>query len=134
MSGVDAFEPSSINASLKSLFLVFNRKLSVVLRRAGIELSEFENEIIKGTSEVVANLADKDAEPHIVKSFSGQGDPCDAVRGMRIELNADNICLFREHDFRPPFEISKVLVCPSYSVESAVKRVKEIIYHFENPC
>jgi hypothetical protein len=128
MSDIDALEPTPLNASLKSIFMVFNRKLSVVLRRAGIELGEFENEIIKGSSEVVTNFADKHAEPHVVKSLFGQ-TPANAVRGIRIELNGDSICLSREHEIDPPFEISKVFVCPSYSFEAAIERIKEIIDH-----
>jgi hypothetical protein len=48
------------------------------------------------------------------------------VRGIRIELNGDGICLFHEHDFGPAFEISKVFICPTYSFETAIERMSKI--------
>src|ERR1700730_7241190 len=43
MSGVDAFEPTSLCVSNEVLWRVYNRKLCAILCSAGIEYGEFEN-------------------------------------------------------------------------------------------
>jgi hypothetical protein len=100
-----------------------NRKLRAVLLNAGIELGEFEDEVVQGASKVIEDFAYKDAEPHIEKGFRRERDLYDVMWGIRIELNADAVSLLHQHSLNATFEVSKVFVCPLHSFEAAIERV-----------
>ena len=130
MAGVDAFEATSLCVPNKVLFRVHNRKLRAALLGAGIEYGQFENKIIESTSEVVTNLPHQNAELHSVESLSGKREIRDAlVRGIRIELKDNGIGLFSKGVVGLRHEIKKVFVCPLYSFETAIERVREVIDH-----
>jgi len=81
---------------IEVLFRVYNWKLRAVLRNAGVQTSECKNQIIKGTSQIVANLSYKNSDPHFKKGFGGWAKP-DWVRGIRIELDDNSIRLLPQN-------------------------------------
>jgi hypothetical protein len=82
-----------------------------------------EDEIIKSAPEVVANLSDQNANPHCHKCI-GQVRDYESVRRIRVELRADGIFLLPESMREPMPEITKVFLCPHYSFQGGVERVR----------
>jgi hypothetical protein len=62
MRGFDAFEVGPTTLSREVLWRVHNRKLRTALLNAGVELGEFEDEIVEGASKVVTDLAEADRD------------------------------------------------------------------------
>jgi hypothetical protein len=119
MRGVHSYEPR-LAVRVETTWLVFNRKLCAILRDAGIELCELENEVIERPPEVVADLPDQNWNPHGGGSLR---DKRDIVRRFRIELDDNGIFVLLPESLKPSVEIRKVFSCPVYSFESAVEYV-----------
>ena len=130
MAGADAFEPTSLWVSNKIFFRIYNRKLRAALLSAGIEYGQLENEIIESTSEIVTNLPHQNAKLHSREGLGRESEIHDAlVRGIRIELKDNGISLFSKGVIGLRLEIKKAFMCPLYSFETAIERVREIIDH-----
>jgi hypothetical protein len=120
MVGIHSFEPR-LGTPLKVIFSVFDRELRAALRGAGIQLCEFEDEIIESRPQIVANLADQDRDSHRREDWY---DNLDIVRRFRIKLNDNGLFIFLPESFKPSIEIIKMFSCPIYSFESAVEYVR----------
>jgi hypothetical protein len=129
MREVDTFEPTSLCVPNEILCRVHDRKLRALLFLAGIEFSEFKNEIIEGTPEVVTNLAHECAEPSTREGLWGGADIYRAMRRVWIEIERNGVSLFLKDDGYFPLKFSKVFFCPAYSFEAAVKRILEVVDH-----
>lgn len=127
MFGVDAFEQDCRAVSGKVLCRIHNRKLGLLLRTAGIESGEFVDEIVEGAPKVVANLADQSSDAHTVESLCGKEDIFRAVRRVWIDFERDGVSLFLRDDGYFPLQLSKVFVCPAYSLEAGIKNVLAVI-------
>ncbi len=120
MCAIEAVEPSSLYAPLKSLFLVFDRKLSALNEISRIEPSEFENQIIERRPDVINDLPNEDAETKIHGEMNLIYDKL--LRVIRIGIEGNRIDLFLPSLSDFPYKISKVFFCPTYPRDSAIKR------------
>jgi hypothetical protein len=122
MRTVEALEPR-LSPPREILWRVYDRKLRALLLDAGIEFGQREDEIIESASKVVTGLANQDSNAHRYEGASRQRQD-EPVRRIGIELRGDGIFLLPK-DMREPLpEISKVFLCPHYSFEGGVERVR----------
>jgi hypothetical protein len=122
MGAVNTLEPR-LGPPNELLFRAYDRKLRALLRDAGIVFGKREDEIIKSAPEVVANLSDQNANPHRHKRI-GQMRDYESVRRIRVELWADGIFLLPDDMRDATPEITKVFLCPHYSFQRGVERVR----------
>jgi len=132
MSGVDLYE-HTWSVTPETIRAVFNRKLRSLLLDAGVKFGELEDEIIECPSKVIANLANKDWEPHSDIGFGGQTDLQNLVRGIRIEVNDTSVRLLPGDFLDVPVQFRKVFACPVYSCESRIKRFIGVVAHDSQP-
>ena len=107
----------------ETLWRVFDRKLRALLRHAGIELCQLEDQVVERTPQIVGDFADKDRDSHGGVSPSGQIDGKTMWR-LRLEIGECGLVLLLPHGIDVGFEIRKVFACPIYSCKSASQRVR----------
>lgn len=131
MGDIDALEPSSLNPPLESLSFVFYRKLRAILSKAGVEPGKLENEIIKSRSQVIAKFADVNWEAH-GRSDRHRDIAVAFIRrpGVRLEISDKCVSLFNSQIVGEFPDVSKVFICPSDPLGSAIKRMRrhDILY------
>ena len=90
MGGIDAIE-HGVATPNEVLLRVHDRKLRAILRRAGVEFGQFEDEIIQGSSEVVANLSSQCAEAHSGERLAWANNIYDAMRRVWVQIESDGV-------------------------------------------
>lgn len=96
---------------LRLMWLVFDRKLRLLLDLARVENGESIDEVIEGTPEVVHNLADKDREVGWRPALSGNVlEPATTVW-----WNTNGIACLTPEGAYMPFEVKTAFLAPSYS-------------------
>jgi hypothetical protein len=121
MSGAEAIEPTSFLPPLETLLLVFNRKLGAIDDLTGIENGKFENEVVESRPEIVANLADHDAEDgRDFLKLMEEELRFSQMLGITIPFPGNGVFLFFPESFDPTYKISQVFFCPNRAGDCAI--------------
>jgi len=123
MRGIEALAPDILCPRPELIFRVYDRKLRELLSLSGIVFKDFKDEVIESATKVVTNLANQDSDTHgREREILSCGLEC--VRRVRIEITENGILLFAKRREKPMPQISKVFVCPDYSFEAGIERVR----------
>jgi hypothetical protein len=121
MCGIETVEPTAIYPPLKSLFIVYNRKLRSFMDESTIENSEFVDQIVERGPEIITSLPHNNAKASIEREEM-VGLYNNLLRMVRVGFDLDGIHLFLPPFHHLPYKISKVFLCPVQSSESVVER------------
>jgi hypothetical protein len=122
MREAHAFEPGRY-VPRKFLWRIVNRKLGILLGRARIELSEFEDEIIQGGAQVITDLAKYDADNRS-RTWEDVGvSLIGAIRRIRLEVELNRLNIILPETVGAPLQISKMFLCPIDPLRSAIEWV-----------
>ncbi len=124
--------------SLESRWLALNRELSSVLRRAGVEDSQLENEVVQSAPEIVDDLTHQDRDLDGDRALrSSNRDWNERVRGMKRLLGKIHLrCvlgdLILSVDEVPDdlFQLRKVFHCP---VKPSISSIEGMIHDLKTP-
>jgi hypothetical protein len=124
MGSADSLE-IGVNPTIECLRAAFNRKLCAGWLASGVKNCKSVDEIIKGTAEIIANLANENCDvagngDFGMSSYPGSNDE---ISGLRVEIRDESILIgpFDERESVP--QITKVFFCPLYTQQSAIKAV-----------
>src|SRR5258705_6527697 len=64
MNGIESLAPGILCPRPELIWRAYDRKLREILSLSGIKFEEFKNEVVEGTTKVVTNFTDQDANSH----------------------------------------------------------------------
>lgn len=134
----DTFE-MEVTPSLESLYGIMNRKLCAIYNRARIKICQLIDEVIQGSSQVVDDFSNEDAD-NVWHWFNRELcitkdnlSPFTIFRNKNLwfAFNDNVITDSLAECINPAIQIRQVYACPSNPLISAIQRLHMLYYPYE---